>query len=85
MRIPEAIDQAAKHLSELSGGKPLTHDAIVEETLKVGSQHGEHWSPNSVMPYDFCHNHENAGSRPQKYRIFNKVGPKLYEYVGPMN
>jgi hypothetical protein len=80
--IVDAINEASRDLLNSNGGKPLTETEIIEATLKVGLKHGQGWSRSSIMPYDFCHNHENQGSRPQKYGIFNLIGPGLYECVG---
>jgi hypothetical protein len=81
MTIPDAIDRAGKHLQELSGGRALTREAIINETLRYGN-----WSPASIIPSDFCYNRTNKAARQPQYWIFLMVDPDrdtgLYRYVG---
>ena len=79
LSIPDAVDQAGKHLKELYGDKPIPRKAIVSEVQKMGS-----WPAHSIIPSDFCYNRENEDSRPSKYRVFlwEEGGRGNYKYVG---
>jgi len=77
LNIPDVIDRVGERLQQQFGSNPIPEAVIRSEVSKIGG-----WSITSVMPYDFCYNHENKGSRPSKYRVFLLVGRGLYKYVG---
>lgn len=82
MDIPTALELAAQQLANLTSG-PLAFDALRQRAHAIGLAHGQQWSVGSIMPYDFCHNHQNKGSRSPIHRFLRRVGRGLYEYVGP--
>jgi hypothetical protein len=75
--IPDVMVEVGTRLQAQYGDKPIPDDVIRREAVKIGG-----WSLSSIMPYDFCYNHENMGSRPAKYRVFCLVSPGMYKYVG---
>ena len=75
--IPDAMVEVGERLQAQYGDKPIPDAVIRGEVAKIHP-----WSLSSIMPYDFCYNHENMGSRPAKYRVFCLVSPGMYKYVG---
>jgi hypothetical protein len=75
--IPTAMDQAGKRLQGRYGGEPIPRQDIIREVLKRGK-----WDQESCSPSDYCYNLTNKGSRLARYRVFLRVAPGKYRYVG---
>jgi hypothetical protein len=77
LSIPDAMDRAGKLLQQRYGNRPIPRADLIREVLSLGN-----WSEGSIMPYDFCYNRENKGSRPLNQRVFLEAGGGQYKYVG---